>query len=173
MKITYLLLVGLLAFASFQCTDAVKNQPTTDQTNSSKAQKVNLTSNAESKAVERACMDYLEGFYEGDTLKIHKSLHPTLYKFGYWKNKDSKQYEADGHMTYQQAINYAQRVKEKGEFPHKNSIKKTEILDISNHTAAAKVTAWWGTDYMLLAKHNGKWMIEQVLWEGPLEKDKK
>jgi len=45
-----------------------------------------------------------------------------------------------------------------------------EVLDVMNTIASAKVTAWWGTDYILLAKDNGKWMIEQVIWEGPLDK---
>lgn len=44
------------------------------------------------KQVERACLNYLEGFYEGDTLKIISTLKPSLYKFGYWKNKDTKEY---------------------------------------------------------------------------------
>ena len=32
---------------------------------------------------------------------------------------------------------------------------------------AAKVTAWWGTDYLLLGKFDGRWMIRDVLWESP------
>jgi len=32
--------------------------------------------------------------------------------------------------------------------------------------ASAKVTAWWGIDYVLLSKQGDKWVIEQVLWEG-------
>ena len=51
----------------------------------------------------------------------------------------------------------------------KNAPKKVEILDISNTIASAKVTAWWGIDYMLLSKRGDKWMIEQVIWEGPLD----
>ena len=29
---------------------------------------------------------------------------------------------------------------------------------------SAKLTAWWGTDYVLLAKYDGRWMITHVLW---------
>jgi hypothetical protein len=120
--------------------------------------------------IERACLDYLEGFYEGDTSKLIRSLKPTLYKFGYWKNKTSANYEPDGNMTFQQAIDYAKKVFEKKHFAKAGSPKKVEIFDIMKTTASAKVTAWWGYDYILLAKQNDKWMIEQVLWEGPLEK---
>ncbi len=120
--------------------------------------------------IERAFLDYLEGFYEGDTSKLIRSLKPSLYKFGYWKNKASGKYDPDGNMTFQQAIDYAKKVFEKKHFAKPDSPKKVEVFDIMNTTASAKVTAWWGYDYILLSKQNGKWMIEQVLWEGPLEK---
>ena len=120
--------------------------------------------------IERACLDYIEGFYEGDTAKITRSIKPSLYKFGYWKNKTSGKYEPDEHMTFREAINYTKNVYEKKKFTKEGSPKKVEVLDIMNTIAAAKVTAWWGVDYVLLSKQDDKWMIEQVLWEGPLEK---
>ena len=118
--------------------------------------------------VERACLDYIEGFYEGDTTKLIASLKPSLYKFGYWKNKEGN-YDPDGQMTYRQALDYAKNVMVKKNFAKADAPKKVEVLDIGKTIASAKVTAWWGIDYILLAKQNGKWMIEQVLWEGPPE----
>ena len=120
--------------------------------------------------IDKACLDYIEGFYEGDTVKLIRSLKPSLYKFGYWKNKTSSNYDPDGRMTFRQALDYAKKVMEKKSFAKPDAPKKIEVLDIMNTIAAAKVTAWWGVDYILLAKQDGKWMIEQVLWEGPLEK---
>ncbi len=73
-------------------------------------------------------------------------------------------------MNFQEAINYTKNVYEKKKFTKEGSPKKVEVLDIMNTIAAAKVTAWWGVDYILLSKQDDKWMIEQVLWEGPLEK---
>ena len=122
------------------------------------------------KEIERACLDYIEGFYEGDTTKLERSLKSTLYKFGYWKNKTTGSYEPDGQMTFRQAIDYAKRVAEKKNFAKEDSPKKVEILDVGNSIAAAKVTAWWGIDYILLSRQNDRWMIDQVLWEGPLVK---
>lgn len=120
--------------------------------------------------IERACLDYIEGFYEGDTSKLARSLKPSLYKFGYWKNDKTGNYDPDGHMTYRQAIDYAKRVMDKKNFAKADAPKKVEVLDIMNTVAAAKVTAWWGIDYILLSKQDGQWVIEQVLWEGPLQK---
>ena len=131
---------------------------------------VNAQNNAEHKAVEKACTNYLEGFYEGDTSKLEASLQPTLNKFGFWKDKKSGEYKQQGHMSFNQAIAYAKGVLEKKNFPKSDVPKKVEILDIGNSIASAKVTAWWGIDYILLSKRGDKWMIEQVIWEGPLEK---
>lgn len=121
------------------------------------------------KQVERACLNYLEGFYEGDTLKIISTLKPSLYKFGYWKNKDTKEYQPQGQMTFEKAVAYSRGVLKKKNFAKASAPKKVEVLDVMNHIAAAKVTAWWGVDYILLTKSGDKWMIDQVLWEGPLE----
>ena len=121
------------------------------------------------EGVEKACMNYIEGFYEGDTSKLEASIQPTLNKFGFWKNKETKEYNQVPHMSFEQALAYAKNVLDKKEFAKPDAPKKVEVLNISNTIAAAKITAWWGIDYILLSKRGDKWMIEQVLWEGPLE----
>ena len=125
--------------------------------------------NTDKELVKKACMNYLEGFYEGDTTKRIESLKPRLYKIGFWKNKDSGEYEFSNQMTFEKAKKYAKGVSEKKNFPKPDAPKKVEVLDVMNHIAAAKVTAWWGTDYILLSKNGEKWMIEEVIWEGPLQ----
>ncbi len=120
--------------------------------------------------VKKACLNYIEGFYEGDEAKLKMSLQPSLNKFGFWKNKDTGNYQQVKHMSYDRALAYARNVLEKKQFAKPGDPKKVEILDIGNTIASAKVTANWGIDYMLLSKHGDRWMIEQVLWEGPLDK---
>ena len=119
--------------------------------------------------VERACLDYIEGFYEGDTAKLIKCLKPTLYKIGFWKNKTSGNYDPDGQMTYRQALDYAKNELEKKNFAKPGAPKKVVVLDVMDSIASAKVTGWWGYDYILLSKQNDKWTIEEVLWKGPLK----
>jgi len=122
----------------------------------------------EKEKIERACLNYIEGFYEGDSSKLVASLKPSLYKIGYWKNKNTGIYDPDGQMTYSQALTYAKGVLDKKNFAKPDAPKTVLVLDIMNSIASAKVTAWWGVDYVLLSKQGDKWMIEQVLWEGPL-----
>lgn len=126
-----------------------------------------LSAQTDRSEVEKTCLNYIEGFYEGDTAKLIQSLQPSLYKFGYYKNSSGK-YAPDGNMTYRQALDYATKVLQRKNFAKPGSPKKVTIMDIGNSIAAVKVTAWWGIDYILLSKQEGKWMIDQVLWEGPL-----
>ena len=128
---------------------------------------VNYLSAQEKEKVERACRNYIEGFYEGDTTKLIASLKPSLHKLGYWKNKNTGVYDFDGQMTYRGAMDYAKDVMTKKNFAKPDAPKKVEVLDVGNTIASAKVTAWWGIDYVLLSKQGDKWIIEQVLWEGP------
>jgi hypothetical protein len=41
------------------------------------------------------------------------------------------------------------------------------VFDVLDKTAAVKVTASWGVDYMLLGKYDGGWQIVQILWQSP------
>ena len=120
--------------------------------------------------IKEAALNYIEGFYEGDTLKLQASLKPDLLKYGYMKDRRTGEYGNEIYMSFDQANAFALRVKRSGNFPPDDAPKEIEVLDMMNHIAAVKITAWWGTDYMLLSKEGDKWMIGQVIWEGPLEK---
>lgn len=121
---------------------------------------------SDSILVHRAALDYLEGFYEGDTLKLQRSLSPELHKYGYYKSK-SGQYEGD-KMSFADAIAFAKKVLEKKRFPKPDAPKQVFVLEVQEQIACVKVVAWWGMDYLLLAKHGETWHIEQVIWQGPL-----
>jgi len=118
-------------------------------------------------AIRTTLNNYIDGFYKGDASKLKTALKPRLYKFGYWKNKDTGEYEYYQHMTYDQAIDFVNKMKAEGRTRDETKIRKAEILDVGHHIASAKITAVWGVDYVLLSKENDQWMIEQVIWEGP------
>ena len=62
---------------------------------------------------------------------------------------------------------YATSVKERGRQPESGTVKRVELLDALDQTAAVKVYAWWGSDYLLMAKYEGEWTIVNVLWQTP------
>ena len=117
-----------------------------------------------------ACNNYIDGFYKGDTAKLQATLSTELYKAGYWKDKTSGAYGSVDRMTYEAAIDYSRGVLESKKFADEKAPRSVEVLDVSNHIAAAKITAWWGYDYVLLSQSENGWTIHQVLWEGPLPK---
>ena len=122
--------------------------------------------NPDRAAVERAVLDYVEGFYEGDTTKLVRSVHPDVTKYGYYIPRDSTRYLGEA-MPFAEFLAYARGIKARGRPAPADAPKRVEIFDVQNQTASAKLTAWWGTDYLLLAKYDGRWMIRQVLWQSP------
>lgn len=119
---------------------------------------------AERAGVERAVLDYVEGFYEGDTLKLKRSVHPDVAKYGYYVPRDSSRYVGEA-MPFAEFLSYARGIRERNRQARPDAPKKVEIFDVLDQTASAKLTAWWGTDYLLLAKYDSRWMIRQVMWQ--------
>lgn len=119
------------------------------------------------KEITRAMLDYVEGFYEGDTSKIIRGISSQVVKYGYWKDEKTGMYAGEG-MSFREMIDYASGVKAKNRQRPATTIKKTDILEMQENIANGKVTAWWGIDYLLLEKINNKWMIRMVMWQGPI-----
>jgi opacity protein-like surface antigen len=120
---------------------------------------------SDTAAVRRAVLDYVEGFYEGDTTKLVRSIAPNVFKYGYARR-------AEGYAGMQMQfpsgfIGFAKGVQAGRNLPPANAPKDIVLFDVQDQTASAKLTAWWGIDYLLLAKENGKWMITHVLWQTP------
>jgi len=113
--------------------------------------------------IKRVALDYIEGFYEGDTAKIKRSIHPDLSKLGYGsKSRGSKEHI----MSYDKAISFARDVANNPKWAApKEAVKKIEIMDVQDKIACIKLTLYWGIDYLLMAKYDDKWMINKVLWQ--------
>ena len=120
---------------------------------------------ADSAGVRQAALDYIDGFYTGDSTLHVRSIRPDVYKFGFWRQRDSVRYAAGQQMKWTQFHDFTRRVKAGGQAPSPNWRKDVQLLDVLDQTANVKVTAYWGTDYLLLGKFDGKWMITHVLWQ--------
>jgi hypothetical protein len=124
---------------------------------------------SERDAVRQAVLDYVEGFYEGDSTKHLRSIRPEVYKYGFSIPRDSSKYQGQ-QMTWTGFLNYTRNVRANNRFAPATAPKQIEIYDVLDQTASAKLTASWGVDYLLLAKFDGKWMITHVLWQTPPKK---
>jgi len=117
-------------------------------------------------AVRRAALDYLEGFYEGDSAKLVRSVRPDVRKVGYYTEKGSPKYLSE-EMPFAAIIEYANNFRKRGRSTPSTAPREVVVGEVNDQTATAKVVAWWGIDYLQLAKYEGKWMIVNVMWQSP------
>ena len=124
------------------------------------------SSTAERDAVRRAALDYLEGFYEGDSAKIVRSVRPDVRKAGYYKGQNATTYTAE-EMPYADFLSYVRNFRKNNRTTPASAPREVTVGEVNDQTATAKVLAWWGIDYLQLAKYDGKWMIVNVMWQSP------
>ena len=122
---------------------------------------------ADSRLVREAILDYVEGVYTANPSRIRRSVHPDLVKRGTVRNRDSGEYSDLKEMNFEQLVELATTWNKSGKRADSGSVKEIELYDVQDKTAAAKLTAVWGTDYFHLAKIEGRWMIMNVLWQTP------
>jgi hypothetical protein len=118
---------------------------------------------ADKEGVRQAVLDYVEGFYEGDTTRFLRSVRPEVDKYGFSRTKAGS-YEGSAFPSANFG-SFAARVKSGKIKTPANAPKLITVLDVQDQTAAAKLTAYWGTDHFLLAKYDGKWMIRHIIWQ--------
>ena len=121
---------------------------------------------ADRDAVRRAALDYLEGFYEGDSAKLVRSVRPDVRKVGYYKAREATTFQAE-EMPFADIIGYANTFRKNGRSTPATAPREVIVGEVNDQTATAKVVAWWGIDYLQLAKYDGKWMIVNVMWQSP------
>ncbi len=124
---------------------------------------------ADKEAVRQAALDYVEALYNAEPARIERSVHPNLVKRGFYKENAASPY-AEMPMTYEQLVRLAGNWNK--EKKRDISIKDVAVLDVLDQTAAAKVTAAWGIDYLLLGKYDGRWKITEILWQSHPPKGK-
>ena len=127
---------------------------------------VQAQSATDSAGVRAAVLDYVEGFYQGDSTRLVRSIRPEVVKYGFYVPRDSSEYRGEP-MSFAQMHDFANGVRRNNRPAPATAPKEIELLDVQDQTAAAKLTAWWGTDYLHLAKYAGRWMIVHVLWQSP------
>ena len=120
-------------------------------------------STADEAAVRRAALDYLEGFYEGSDEKLRRSIHPEVQKFGFSRSPDGGYRRVP--MSFEAMFEFAEGVRDGRGAPPEGAPKEVIPLDVQDQTAAVKVVAWWGQDYLQMAKYDGRWLIVHVLWQ--------
>ena len=118
---------------------------------------------ADSAGIRAAALDYIEGWYTGDTTRMTRALHPELAKRIVQTDPKARK-SVLSQMGAKELIRYT---REGGgrDTPADRRQADVSILDIYQGAASAKVIAADWVDYLHLARWNGRWMIVNVLWE--------
>lgn len=130
------------------------------------ARAVRAQSAADSAGVRAAALDYVEAIYRVDTTRIVRSVRPELAKRGYFVPRGKTEYASEP-MTYAELIGVARSWNKAGRVDPETAPRVVQILDLQDQTASVKLTAHWGTDYMHMARYDGRWMIVNILWQTP------
>jgi hypothetical protein len=114
-------------------------------------------------AIERAVLDYLEGWYTGDAARMERALHPELAKRMVGSDPRSgrsflQPIGASAMITF----TAAGAGKLKG---GESAGIEVAILDVYHDMAMVRAKSVHFIDYVQLGRLDGQWRIVNVLWE--------
>ena len=117
---------------------------------------------ADSAAIKQTALDYIEGWYEGNSERMERALHPELAKRIVRTSK-----EGWSQISQMSAMSLVLGTRRGGgkDTPKERQQKDVTILDVFENAASVKVVASDWVDYLHMAKSNGRWVIVNVLWE--------
>jgi hypothetical protein len=120
------------------------------------------TSDADKEAIKQTALDYIEGWYEGNSDRMERALSPDLAKRIVMTSPQGR-----SQLQQMSAMGLVQNVKRGGgkNTPKERQQKDVTILDVFENAACAKIVASDWVDYLQLARFNGNWVIVNVLWE--------
>jgi hypothetical protein len=117
---------------------------------------------ADSAAIRATALDYIDGFYTGDAVRMERALHTDLKKR--IVQRQPGEAETLQEMTADELIQMAAGGGGK-QMPDEQKRSDVTILDIYRGMASVKIVAGIWVDYMHIAQVDGEWKIVNVLWE--------
>ena len=106
------------------------------------------------RAIERAVLDYFEGWYDGDVERMRRALHPELVK--------RRGGEQLGVTSAEQMI--AWTAEGKGHADGADRRIEVEIADVHDGIATAIVRSAPYREYVHLVRTHAGWKIANALW---------
>jgi hypothetical protein len=112
-------------------------------------------------AIQRTALDFEEGWYEGDADRMARALHPQ-FVMRHVSTESTGKSILDQNITASELIAFTRAGR--GKVPPERRRHDITVLDIYQNAATAKIIAWYGVDYLQLAKWNGQWVVLSVVW---------
>jgi hypothetical protein len=117
----------------------------------------------DNESIKKTALDYIEGWYAGDAVRMERALHPELAKR--MISTDPK--TGRSQFNHMGAMTLVQRTRDGGgkKTPPDRQLRDVTILDRFGNAAVVKIVASDWIDYLEIGKFNGDWKIINVLWE--------
>jgi hypothetical protein len=118
---------------------------------------------ADSAAIKKTALDYVEGFFNGDSKRISEAVHPELVKRIVSIDTSGTAIQDMGASLLMLAARKHKKADPDPSVPFKADVI---IYDIFNDIATIKIVTnkFKFIDYAQLAKIDGAWKIINVLW---------
>lgn len=107
-------------------------------------------------AIRRVVLDYVEGIEECDPTRIKRAVHPDLQKRSFLVARAGSSSLVT--LTSPELLEVKKNAQQDGNMP-----KDIIIYDLGDQIATVKLSTWWGTDYLHVAKDRDQWMIVNIL----------
>lgn len=126
------------------------------------AEAVDETVRPEDAAAIRACLlDYFEGWFDGDAVRMDRALHPGLAKHALGQDRArSETLDVDTKDTMVKATREGQGRRQ--DVPDRAI--RIDVLGVSGDIACAVVHSAIYVEYSLLARTSDGWRITGTLW---------
>jgi hypothetical protein len=120
-------------------------------------------SKSDSVKIKTCSLDYIEGWYNGDTARMERALHPDLVKMQLAGLKQTNGTIINA-VSKSNMIEYTKAGFGKAT-PREKIKNEVVILDIYEDLASVRLNSYDYVDYLQLVRCNGEWKILTVIWK--------
>jgi hypothetical protein len=121
---------------------------------------VRAQSAADSAAIRATALDYIDGWYTNNPVRMERALHPHLAKRLVWADSTGK-----SHLVDLTALELIQGTKAHPPVPASERRDDVTILSTFGNAAMVRIEATEWVDFLQVIKWNGSWKIINVVWE--------
>jgi len=110
-------------------------------------------------AIEKACLDYVDGFYEGSRERIERGVHPSLQKVTVRALPWGRELQT---IDRESLVEYAS-LENTRKTPQERQLDVV-VLAVHGNAAIARIDSADFVDHAQLVEINGTWRVINVLW---------
>lgn len=119
---------------------------------------------ADAAQVHRVALDYIDGWYTKDPVRMERALHPQMIKRLVGVDAATKKSYLDEGSALR-LVQATRPLPGRPIPPLGTQRREVQVLDVFGDAATVKIDATEWVDYLHLGRWNGEWKILNVLWE--------